>query len=197
MPLELLAQAEREKRIWNLVLGSIAGISLLVGGIGIMNIMLATVSERTREIGIRRALGATRTDIIMQFLIESTVLSAGGGLLGVFLGVGIPQLVSPASEIETVLSWLVHPDRLRHLGADRDRVRRLPRPPRRPDGPDRGPAAPVGPVCRTGPAAGHAAGSARLRSRPPNRGEVARARRERNETRGRDGEEGRRAYRSR
>ena len=63
--LELLRQAEREKRIWNLVLGSIAGISLLVGGIGIMNIMLATVTERTREIGIRRALGAKRRDIII------------------------------------------------------------------------------------------------------------------------------------
>jgi putative ABC transport system permease protein len=105
VPLELLAQAEREKRIWNLVLGSIAGISLLVGGIGIMNIMLATVSERTREIGIRRALGATRTDIITQFLIESTVLSAGGGLLGLVLGVALPQLVSLSSEIETVISW--------------------------------------------------------------------------------------------
>ncbi|MCY2994611.1 MAG: ABC transporter permease [Planctomycetota bacterium] len=108
VPLELLAQAERQKRIWNLVLGSIAGISLLVGGIGIMNIMLATVSERTREIGIRRALGATRGDIITQFLIESTVLSATGGLMGVFLGVAIPKIVSLTSEIETVLSgWSI------------------------------------------------------------------------------------------
>ncbi|MEO1618182.1 MAG: ABC transporter permease [Planctomycetota bacterium] len=90
VPLELMAQAEHEKRIWNLVLGAIAGISLLVGGIGIMNIMLATVTERTREIGIRRAIGAKRRDIIRQFLLETTVLSAMGGVLGVLLGVAIP-----------------------------------------------------------------------------------------------------------
>jgi putative ABC transport system permease protein len=105
VPLELLRQAEREKRIWNLVLGSIAGISLLVGGIGIMNIMLATVSERTKEIGIRRALGATRNHIISQFMVESTVLSSTGGLVGIFLGVAIPIAVSQMSEIETALSW--------------------------------------------------------------------------------------------
>ncbi|NLF73708.1 MAG: FtsX-like permease family protein [Candidatus Anammoximicrobium sp.] len=105
VPLELLRQAEREKRIWNLVLGSIAGISLLVGGIGIMNIMLATVSERTKEIGIRRALGATRSHIVTQFMVESMVLAAGGGLLGIFLGVAIPLGVSRLSEIETALSW--------------------------------------------------------------------------------------------
>jgi len=105
VPLELLRQAEREKRIWNLVLGSIAGISLLVGGIGIMNIMLATVSERTKEIGIRRALGATRTHIVTQFMVESMVLSSGGGLMGIFLGVAIPLTVSHLSEIETALSW--------------------------------------------------------------------------------------------
>ncbi len=106
VPLELLRQAEREKRIWNLVLGSIASISLLVGGIGIMNIMLATVSERTREIGIRRALGATRTHIVAQFLVESTVLSATGGLLGIFLGIAIPIAVTSMSEIETAISIL-------------------------------------------------------------------------------------------
>lgn len=105
VPLELLRQAEREKRVWNMVLGSIAGISLLVGGIGIMNIMLATVSERTKEIGIRRALGATRTHIVTQFMVESMVLSSGGGLLGIFLGVAIPTTVSHLSEIETALSW--------------------------------------------------------------------------------------------
>jgi putative ABC transport system permease protein len=105
VPLELLRQAEREKRIWNLVLGSIAGISLLVGGIGIMNIMLATVSERTKEIGIRRALGATRAHIISQFMVESTVLSSTGGLMGIFLGIAIPISVSQMSEIETVVSW--------------------------------------------------------------------------------------------
>ncbi len=104
-PLELLQQAEREKRMWNLVLGSIAGISLLVGGIGIMNIMLATVTERTREIGIRRALGATRRHITLQFLIESTTLSAMGGVLGVFLGTAIPLLVTLTSEIQTAIRW--------------------------------------------------------------------------------------------
>ena len=105
VPLELLRQAEREKRIWNLVLGSIAGISLLVGGIGIMNIMLATVSERTKEIGIRRALGATRAHIISQFMVESTVLSSTGGVVGIFVGIAIPIVVSQMSEIETALSW--------------------------------------------------------------------------------------------
>ncbi|MBM4094362.1 MAG: FtsX-like permease family protein, partial [Planctomycetes bacterium] len=105
VPLELLRQAEQEKRIWNLVLGSIAGIALLVGGIGIMNIMLATVTERTREIGIRRALGARRRDITAQFLVETTVLSSTGGLLGIVVGIAIPLVVTSASEIETYLSW--------------------------------------------------------------------------------------------
>ncbi len=106
VPLELLRQAEREKRIWNLVLGSIAGISLLVGGIGIMNIMLATVTERTREIGIRRALGAKRRDIIIQFLVETIVLSTTGGILGIGVGVALPIIVSKASEIETAISLM-------------------------------------------------------------------------------------------
>lgn len=108
VPLELLNQAEREKRLWNLVLGSIAGISLLVGGIGIMNIMLATVTERTREIGIRRAIGAKRRHIIMQFLMETTVLSTSGGILGVVVGVLLPLLVTMTMGIQTVTSlWSV------------------------------------------------------------------------------------------
>ncbi len=86
VPKELLRQAERTRSMFNVLLVVIAGISLLVGGIGIMNIMLATVTERTREIGIRRALGATRQDIIQQFLTETVVLTAGGGLLGVLFG---------------------------------------------------------------------------------------------------------------
>ena len=106
VPLELLNQAEREKRLWNLVLGSIAGISLLVGGIGIMNIMLATVTERTREIGIRRAIGAKRRHIIMQFLMETTVLSTSGGLLGVVLGVALPLLFTFALGITTSTSLI-------------------------------------------------------------------------------------------
>lgn len=89
VPRELLRQAERTRTLFNVLLVVIAGISLLVGGIGIMNIMLATVTERTREIGIRRALGATRTDIISQFLIETVVLTASGGLLGVLFGLSV------------------------------------------------------------------------------------------------------------
>ena len=139
VPLELLQQAEREKRIWNLVLGSIAGISLLVGGIGIMNIMLATVSERTREIGIRRALGATRGHIVAQFLVESTVLSSVGGLVGIFLGIAIPLARDRHGRHPNGDQRQVGPAGLRHLGRHRHRVRRLPRPPRRPDGPYRGP----------------------------------------------------------
>jgi putative ABC transport system permease protein len=104
VPLELLQRAESEKRIWNLVLGSIAGISLLVGGIGIMNIMLATVTERTREIGVRRALGARQRDITVQFLVETILLSSIGGLIGVVLGIAIPLTVTYFSEIKTIIS---------------------------------------------------------------------------------------------
>jgi putative ABC transport system permease protein len=86
VPKELLRQAERTRSMFNAMLVVIAGISLLVGGIGIMNIMLATVTERTREIGIRRALGAKRRDITQQFLVETLVLTGGGGLLGVCCG---------------------------------------------------------------------------------------------------------------
>lgn len=104
VPLELLRQAARTKRIFSIVLGSIAAISLLVGGIGIMNIMLATVSERTREIGIRRALGARKRDIIIQFLTETVLLTLFGGLLGMALGACIPILVTLFSNMPTVIT---------------------------------------------------------------------------------------------
>jgi putative ABC transport system permease protein len=104
VPLELLKRAERTKQIFNIVLGSIAAISLLVGGIGIMNIMLASVTERTREIGIRRALGARRHDIITQFLVETVLLAGAGGLMGVFLGVAIPLIVTYAAGMKTIVT---------------------------------------------------------------------------------------------
>jgi putative ABC transport system permease protein len=104
VPLELLRRAERTKQIFNIVLGSIAAISLLVGGIGIMNIMLATVTERTREIGIRRAMGAKRRDIITQFLVEAVMLSGAGGVFGVALGIAIPLLVTWFAAMKTIIT---------------------------------------------------------------------------------------------
>jgi putative ABC transport system permease protein len=103
VPLALLQQAEATKRTFNIVLGSIAGISLLVGGIGIMNIMLASVTERTREIGIRRAIGAKRRQIITQFLIETVVLSSVGGLIGTGVGLAIPVLITYLAGMPTVV----------------------------------------------------------------------------------------------
>jgi len=104
VPLALLKQAEATKRTFNIVLGSIAGISLLVGGIGIMNIMLASVTERTREIGIRRAIGAKRRQIIYQFLIETVVLSTMGGIIGLGIGVLIPLLITYFSGMITMIT---------------------------------------------------------------------------------------------
>ncbi len=104
VPLELLRQAKQTQRIFSIVLGSIAAISLLVGGIGIMNIMLATVSERTREIGIRRALGAKKRDIVIQFLSETLLLTLTGGVLGIILGSIIPYLVTYFSNMPTIIT---------------------------------------------------------------------------------------------
>ncbi len=104
VPLELLQQAAKTQRIFQIVLGSIAAISLIVGGIGIMNIMLASVTERTKEIGIRRALGAKKKDIVVQFLVETIVLSTAGGVFGVFLGVMIPLVVEKTAGMQTIVT---------------------------------------------------------------------------------------------
>jgi len=104
IPEQLLKQQQRTKDIFNLVLGAIAGISLLVGGIGIMNIMLASVLERTREIGTRRALGAQKSDIIMQFMFEAVLISLGGGMIGVVLGILMAALIGAFTDIQTIVS---------------------------------------------------------------------------------------------
>ena len=103
IPYELLKQEEKERRIYNFLLGAIAAISLIVGGIGIMNIMLATVMERTREIGIRRAIGARKADIMSQFVTEAVAISITGGLIGVLLGVMLSLTVSLFTDISTCI----------------------------------------------------------------------------------------------
>jgi putative ABC transport system permease protein len=104
VPEALLAESRRTQRLFNVVMGAIAGISLLVGGIGIMNIMLATVLERTREIGVRRAVGARRQDIRFQFLVESFAISLLGGAVGVVLGIAIARGVALFAGWETVVT---------------------------------------------------------------------------------------------
>jgi putative ABC transport system permease protein len=103
VPLELLEKAEKTQQMFTLILGAIAGISLIVGGIGIMNIMLATVTERTREIGIRRALGAKQRDIAAQFLVETLVLSGFGGTIGIALGIGMAYALSYLFGVPTII----------------------------------------------------------------------------------------------
>ena len=105
IPELLLKQQQRTKNIFNVVLGAIAGISLIVGGIGIMNIMLASVLERIREIGTRQAIGASRKDIIVQFLSESTLISLFGGIVGIILGVILSKLVTAIFDIKTIISF--------------------------------------------------------------------------------------------
>jgi len=108
VPEELLRQHTETQRIFNIVMGTIASISLLVGGIGIMNIMLASVLERTKEIGLRRALGARQADIARQFLAEAVVLSVSGGIIGVIVGIVLAQIISIYAEWDTAVSmWSI------------------------------------------------------------------------------------------
>jgi len=104
IPELLLKQQQRTKKIFNIVLGVIAGISLIVGGIGIMNIMLASVMERIREIGVRQAIGASQKDIIIQFLSESTIISVSGGIIGIILGVVLSKVITAVFDIGTIIS---------------------------------------------------------------------------------------------
>jgi putative ABC transport system permease protein len=107
---DLLASANQVTGILTLFLGGVAGISLLVGGIGIMNIMLVSVTERTREIGIRKAIGATRNNVLSQFLTEATILSVLGGLIGVLLGIGIAHFISGINMGSSPIQAVVTPD---------------------------------------------------------------------------------------
>jgi putative ABC transport system permease protein len=104
IPAALLAQQQKTQTIFTYVMVAIAAISLLVGGIGIMNIVLATVMERTREIGIRRATGARRADIVRQFLSESVLISVGGGLLGIGFGMTLSWLIARTAEWKTIVT---------------------------------------------------------------------------------------------
>jgi putative ABC transport system permease protein len=108
IPEQLIEQSQKTQSIFNIVMGAIAGISLLVGGIGIMNIMLASVLERTREIGVRRAIGATKAMIITQFLAEASMLSIFGGLIGVVLGWGLTEIITAYADWRTIISaWSI------------------------------------------------------------------------------------------
>lgn len=104
IPAALLAQQQRTQTIFTYVMVAIAAISLLVGGIGIMNIVLATVMERTREIGIRRSIGARRFDIVRQFLTESVLISVGGGLMGIMFGFFLAWLIARTAEWKTIVT---------------------------------------------------------------------------------------------
>lgn len=104
IPEEIMAQKQKTQTIFNIVMGAIAGISLLVGGIGIMNIMLANIMERTREIGIRRAVGATRQDVLNQFIFEALTISFIGGLLGIVTGFLLTSIISNYADWRTIIT---------------------------------------------------------------------------------------------
>jgi putative ABC transport system permease protein len=105
IPELLLKQQQKTQNIFNIVLGAIAGISLLVGGIGIMNIMLASVMERIKEIGLRLSLGAKKSDIVNQFLFEAVMISVSGGILGVILGIALAEAVARVGEFPTIVTF--------------------------------------------------------------------------------------------
>jgi putative ABC transport system permease protein len=106
VPAGLLEQKKQTQMIFNVVMICIAGISLLVGGIGIMNIMLASILERTREIGVRRAVGARQRDIVRQFLIEATMISFVGGLMGILVGFGMSRLIGWLAGWTTIVTGI-------------------------------------------------------------------------------------------
>ena len=108
IPEELMRQSQKTQAIFNVVMGCIAGISLVVGGIGIMNIMLASVLERTREIGIRRALGARRHDVLAQFLVEAVMVSLLGGIIGILLGFSMTKIITLYAHWKTIVQpWTI------------------------------------------------------------------------------------------
>jgi putative ABC transport system permease protein len=104
VPAELLAEQKRTERLFNAVMVAIASISLLVGGIGIMNIMLASILERTREIGVRRAVGARQSDIVRQFVIEAIMISFVGGTFGIVFGFGMSRLIAVLAGWSTIVT---------------------------------------------------------------------------------------------
>ncbi len=137
---EFLATQQATTQIFTTLLASIAAVSLVVGGIGIMNIMLVSVTERTREIGVRKALGATRLNIMFQFLVEALVMCLAGGGIGIGLGIWVTNILATSNGWNTLISTREHRGGLRHQRGDRDHLRPLARQPGRPTGPDHGAA---------------------------------------------------------